>query len=123
MENKGNKIFVIPDMCTPAASTGEVPSHECISVLNLNDVDCELTLKLYYTDKDPVICKPYICPAQRSTHIPLFFFKTQDGEDANVTVPYSGIIECSVPVYAQYSRVVTAQPEYSITSMMCHPIG
>ena len=122
MANNGNKRFVLPDGCTPTQSTGEVPSHECISVLNLNDEDAELTLTAYYMDKDPVKSQPIVCKAQRSTHIPMFFFKTEDGEPLDVNSPYSGIVDVTLPVYAQYARVVTAQPEYSITSMMMHAI-
>ncbi len=122
MAKKGNKVFVIPDGCTPATSMGEIPSHECISVLNLNDVDAQVTLTAYYIDKDPVKSQPFTCPAKRSTHIPLFFFKKENGEPMEVTGPYSGIVESSEPIFAQYTRVVTSQAEYGITSMMMFAI-
>lgn len=127
------KYYVIPDMSCHKKSAGADESHECITILNVGNTDSEIIFWLYSKDRDPVNYGMRICKAKRSLRVvpteldlkdengnPVL--KTLTDTEGN-TIPkgksYSMVIESSEPIFVQYTRVTTAQPEYAMFSVVC----
>ena len=129
-------VYVIPDMCCHRRSSGNHESHECITILNTSDEAVEVKFTAYSTDQDPISLETRVCPARRSIQVvptamdkrdangrPLVnSLKDAEGNMIPKGRPYSLLLECSGPVYCQYSRITTAQPEYAMFSVICPQI-
>lgn len=48
----GKKIWIIPDCELPMEGEGVLKGHESVIVVNDSDVDAEISVKLFFTDKD-----------------------------------------------------------------------
>lgn len=48
----GKKIWVLPDCELPKAGEGIAKGHESIIIVNDSDTDAEISVKLFFTDKD-----------------------------------------------------------------------
>lgn len=118
-----NKIWLIPDMFWPAdTAPGVYVSHEAICVLNPSDTDCELEITLYYEDREPVRLARQSCPAKRTRHIRMDLTPTEDGGLITRGVGYAAMVECSVPVSVQYTRVDTTQAANAMMTTMAQPL-
>lgn len=117
------KTWLIPDMFWPAdTAPGVYVSHEAICVLNPRGTDCRLDITLYYEDREPVKLAEQICPARRTRHIRMDHVLTADGENISRGVGYAALIECSVPVSVQYTRVDTTQAANAMMTTMAQPV-
>ncbi|OQB20359.1 MAG: Anabaena sensory rhodopsin transducer [Firmicutes bacterium ADurb.Bin182] len=119
----GKKVWLIPDMYWPAKTTpGEYVSHESVCVINTQDTDCEVTLTLYYEDREPITPLYAFCGARRTHHIRMDLIRDPDGNPIPKGVPYAALVECSVPVVVQYTRVDTTQAANSLMTTMAYPV-
>lgn len=48
----GKKVWIIPDCELPPAGEGVAKGHESVIIVNDSDVDAEISVKLFFTDKD-----------------------------------------------------------------------
>ena len=48
----GKKTWIIPDCELPMEGEGVLKGHESVIVVNDSDVDAEISVKLFFTDKD-----------------------------------------------------------------------
>lgn len=117
-----NKVWLIPDCYWPEGGTNApYASHESICVLNPSDEDCALSMTLYFEDRAPEGGYRSLCPAQRCHHVRMDKLVSSFGKPVPRGVPYAVRLECSVPVYVQYSRCDTTQPNMAF--MTAIPIG
>ena len=72
MKNLGSKRWAIAEGYIPAYSHGEAPqltSHETVCILNAGDTDAEVTITIFYTDREPGGPYRLKIPARRTQHV------------------------------------------------------
>lgn len=119
----GKTTWLIPDMYWPEiTSKGHYVSHESICVLNTSDEECSLSITLYFEDRAPLSGFTAVCAGRRSHHVRMD--RMTDGGDRHIPrgVPYAAVVEASIPVVVQYTRVDTTQSENSIMTTMAFPL-
>lgn len=52
MANIGKKTWIIPDCELPKAGEGVAKGHESVIIVNDSDIDAEISVKIFFTDKD-----------------------------------------------------------------------
>ncbi len=118
----GSKKWLIPDMFWPEhTSPGVCVSHEAICLLNLGESDCSADITLYFEDREPMKLRQEHCGARRTRHIRLDRALGEDGEHIPRGTGYAALVECSVPVVVQYTRVDTTQAANSLMTTMAYP--
>lgn len=100
----GNKVWIFPDAELPPAGVNTIPGHESIIVLNTGQRDAHISITLFYTDKEPVSGIQVTVEAQRVRCL-----RTNESRDFGENMAAEGeqyaiMLECDVPVIAQYGR-------------------
>lgn len=119
--NLGAKVWLIPDGYYPEFSSGKFPSHEAICVLNLGRQDAELSITLYFEDRDKMEGFKAVCRAERTNHIRMDRIKNAKGEGVPQGVAYAMMVESNTEVIIQYSRMDTTQAEMALMTTMAYP--
>jgi hypothetical protein len=114
MKSYGSTTWLIPDGYWQEFSTGKFPSHEAVCVLNTGDKDAEIDMTLYFEDREPMTGFKVKCPARRTNHARMDKVKSESGKAVPKGVPYAILVESSVPVVIQYSRMDTTQAEMAL---------
>ncbi len=104
----GSKVWFIPDGFYHSKSTGDIPSHEAVCVLNVGKEDAVINITLYFMDREKRTGFEVVCKAERAMHIGMDKIKDKDGNGVSVDLPYSMVVESSSPIIVQYSRVDTS---------------
>lgn len=114
MKSLGTTTWLIPDAYWPEFSSGKFPSHESVCILNTGDTDAVVSMTLYFEDRDPMTGFKAVCPARRTNHARMDKIKNKDGQSVPKAIPYAILVESSVPVVIQYSRMDTTQAEMTL---------
>ena len=117
----GKKTWLIPDAFYNSQSTGEV-SHEAVCVLNTSDEDAAISLTLYFEDRDKMDGFESHCRASRTHHIRMDKLRSKSGATVPMDVPYAILVESSVEVVVQYSRLDTSQAEMALMTTVAYPV-
>ena len=118
MEALGKTAWLIPDMYWPEITTpGHYVSHEAICVLNTGDTDANLTVTFYFEDREPIMHKGLSCPARRTRHM-----RMDKLAAVPMGVPYAALVESSVPVVVQYSRIDTTQSAETLATTIAYAL-
>lgn len=118
----GHLRWVIPEGYLPGRSHGpkpELESHEACCILNAGPQDADIRITLYYTDRDPVGPYRFRVQANRTCHLRYNDF--DDPEPVPRDTPYASVIESSVPVVVQYTRLDSRQAENALMTAMGFP--
>lgn len=116
------KTWFIPDCYWPEGGTeGPYISHESICVLNPAGEDANLSFTLFFEDREPMQGFAATCGARRTHHVRMDRLVSQAGQTVPRGVPYAVILESSLPIWVQYSRCDTTQPQMAF--MTCIPGG
>ena len=118
---KGHLHWVIPDAYIPPVSSGHLVSHESICVLNCGAEDAVLNITAYFEDREPMTDMEVAVAAKRTFHIRTSSL-SKDGKSIPKDVPYALEVTSNVPVYVQYSRLDSTQPELALMSTMAYPV-
>ena len=108
--------WFIPDCYWPAVDNGDYVSHEAICVLNTSAKPAEVSLTLYFEDREPLQGFKVEVGARRTLHIRMDKISNDKGETIPRGVPYATVVECAEQVTVQYTRVDTTQPSLTITT-------
>lgn len=105
----GKKIWVFPDGELPPAGNYKLIGHESIIILNMSDKEAVISMKLYFTDQEPIEGIEVKIGAKRVRCL-----RMDNPEDVGgFTVPqetqYAISLSSSVPVVAQYGRLDTRE--------------
>lgn len=118
---KGETHWLIADGYIPPFSKGDIISHECICVLNCNPVDANLTVTVYFEDREPIVFDSITVGGRRARHI-----RTSTMHGIREPIPagtnYAMEIESNVPVLVQYSRQDSAQSENALMTSLAYPV-
>ena len=124
MEAIGKTTWLIPDMYWPElTSEGHYVSHESICVLNTSDQECKLDLILYFEDRAPSGGYSAVCAAKRTHHIRMDRLLDANGMHVPRGIPYAAIVNASVPIVVQYTRVDTTLSANSLMTTLAFPFS
>jgi hypothetical protein len=124
MMAKGRTSWAIPGGHIPLASTGREPeynSHDRINILNTGAHQADIQLTIYYADRDPVGPYPLTVPGKRVRSIR--FNDLIDPQAMPLDTDYACVLESSVPVIVQFTRMDTSQAQNAIASLMAFPLS
>jgi hypothetical protein len=117
-----HQTWFIPDMFWPKTETGGAyTSHEAICVLNANGQDAQISLDLYFEDREPLSGFEVCCKAARTNHIRMDKLTNSSGVAVPQGTPYAAIVRSNIPVVVQYTRVDTTPMPFSLMTTMAYP--
>ncbi len=120
MSNNGKKRWIIPDGYISSTSGSQV-SHDAVCVLNLTWRDADITLTLYFEDKEPIVFNAS-CKAQRTHHIRMDKITDASGALVPRDTPYAIEVNSSCPVVVQYSRLDTTANDTALMTTVAYPL-
>lgn len=122
-KNWGRKIWGFPGGFIPEKSTGREPemlSKDEISILNTSKKDAEITITIYYADRDPVSGYQISVKPERVRQ-----FRINDLIDPHAIplgVQYGAVLQSSVPIIVQWSKQITSDGKLGLMGAMAYPI-
>lgn len=111
----GRHRWAIAEGYLPAWSNGPEPqlgSHETCCILNANDTDAQVTITIYFEDREPAGPYRTMVPARRTRH--LRFNDLIDPESIPIDTPYASVIESDLPIVVQHTRLDSRQAENAL---------
>ena len=120
----GRRRWAIAEGYIPGWSHGpgrEMASHEAACLLNASDEDAHVTMRLYFVDREPAGPYRFVVPARRTRHIR--FNDLSDPEPVPVGIPYSSIIESTVPIVVQHTRLDSRQSANALMTTIAYHEG
>ncbi|HEX7056773.1 MAG TPA: sensory rhodopsin transducer [Bacilli bacterium] len=118
----GAKRWIIPDGYIPPNSSGALPSHESVCVLNTSRVAANIEMTAYFEDREPLEKMLWSVPPRRTMHIRTAALRDGRGAAIPVGVPYALEVVSDTPVFVQYSRLDSTQPENALMTTMGYPV-
>lgn len=119
--NSAAQRWIVPDGWMPPPGEGAVPGHEAVCLVNLGQVDADVTLTVLFEDAEPLVISGFRCAAMRTRHIRLDVAEEMNGRRLPTETPYALVVDASAPVYAQHTRVDTRAPALSLMTAMAIP--
>jgi hypothetical protein len=113
----GRRRWAIAEGYIPRDSTGtsrELTSHETCCILNTGDNDANVTITVFFADREPAGPYRIIVAARRTCHVR--FNDLTDPEPIPRGTDYSTVIEADVPVVVQHTRLDSRQPALALLS-------
>ena len=117
MKEIGRRFWAIAEGYIPDSSTGPEPqmtSHETACILNVSDLDANIQLTIYFSDREPVGPYTITVPARRTLH--LRFNDLKDPQPIPRDTDYSSVFESDIPIVIQHSRLDSRQAENALLS-------
>jgi hypothetical protein len=111
----GRRRWAIAEGYIPEQSHGpepEMTSHETACILNTGDKEANLSITVYFTDRDPVGPYKVKVPARRTKH--LRFNDLIDPQPIPLGTEYAALIESDVDVIVQHTRLDSRQAENAL---------
>ncbi|MDT0641803.1 sensory rhodopsin transducer [Zunongwangia sp. F363] len=121
MEHLGKRKWVIAEGYIPKYGNGKEPeftSHETACILNTGEEKAEIKITIFFSDREPAGPYKVEVGAKRTLH--LRFNQLKDPEEIPKGTDYSSVIESSVPVVVQHSRLDSRQAENALLSTMAY---
>ncbi|HRK94721.1 MAG TPA: sensory rhodopsin transducer [Rhodospirillales bacterium] len=115
----GKLRWAIAEGYIPPSSTGEsreMVSHETVCILNAADSDADVRITVYFTDREPVGPYRMTVPARRTRHFR--FNEFSDPEPVPVNTDFASVIESSVPIVVQHTRLDSRQSALALMTTM-----
>lgn len=111
----GKRRWAIAEGYIPPSSTGdsrEMTSHETACILNASDREAQITVTVFFTDRDPAGPYRMSVPARRTRHFR--FNEFSDPEPVPAGTDFASVIESDVPVVVQHTRLDSRQSELAL---------
>lgn len=121
MDGLGRRQWAIAEGYIPGWSNGPEPqmtSHESACVLNPGDEDAAIELTVFFSDREPAGPYRMTVPARRTLHVR--FNQLDDPEPIPTGTDYASVIESSVPVIVQHTRLDSRQAENAVLSTVAY---
>lgn len=116
----GKTTWLIADGFMSNTQTENYVSHEAVCVLNLNEEPAQIRLTVYFEDRDPMDGFTAVCAPKRTNHIRLDRIENDRGEKIPKETPYAVLIESSVPVVCQHSRMDVSDPNMTLMTTIAY---
>jgi hypothetical protein len=117
MPDIGHRRWAIAEGYIPGTSVSQdhaLVSHEAVCLLNAGDRDADIAITLYFTDRDPVGPYRVTLRARRTLH--LRFNDLDDPAPVPRDTSYASVIESSVPIVVQHTRLDSRHPNIALLS-------
>jgi hypothetical protein len=122
MENGiGKRRWAIAEGYIPDGSNGPEPemlSHETACILNANDEDATVEIRLYFADREPAGPYTVTVPARRTRHVR--FNDLDDPEPVPRATEYASLIESDLPIVVQHTRLDSRQAENALMTTIAY---
>ena len=119
--NGATKWFIPDCYWAEGGTAAPYVSHEAICVLNPTDTDAKISMTLYFEDREPMTGFSAPCNARRTHHIRMDRQVSAEGKTVPRGTPYAMVVESNTPVFVQYSRCDTTQPQMAfMTAIPMH---
>ena len=116
----GSRRWAIPEGYIPNGSVDPkdhaLMSHEAACLLNLGEVDAEIAITLFFEDRAPA--GPYRVTLKSRRTLHLRFNDLTDPEPVPRDTSYASLIESSVPIIVQHTRLDSRNPYIALLSTM-----
>ena len=123
MQAVGCKLWAIPEGYIPSRSVSDahdLVSHEAACFLNAGDEEAEISITVFFTDREPVGPYRLKVGARRTLH--MRFNDLRDPQPIPRDTSYASLIECNVPVVVQHTRLDSRQPAMALLSTVSYPV-
>ena len=117
MPEIGHRRWAIAEGYIPSGSVSQdhaLVSHEAVCLLNAGEKDADIAITLFFTDRDPVGPYRVKLGARRTLH--LRFNDLQDPAPVPRDTSYASVIESSVPIVVQHTRLDSRHPNIALLS-------
>jgi hypothetical protein len=121
MEPIGRKRWAIAEGYIPPGSHGPAPqmtSHETVCLLNVSDRDAQVSIRIFFTEREPAGPYPIALPARRTRHVRLN--DLDDPEPIPVDTDFAMLIESDTPIVVQHTRLDSRQAENALLSTIAY---
>lgn len=105
----GKKNWIIPDCELPKPGEGVAKGHESVIIVNDSDVDAEINVEIFFTDKDPYTDIKWVVGAKRVKCLRMNNLEHMCGFEVPFETQYAMKISSSVPIVLQYGRLDNTQ--------------
>jgi hypothetical protein len=113
----GRKVWAIAEGYIPGESVSSdhaLVSHEAACILNTSDSNAEISITLYFTDREPAGPYRVNVGARRTLH--LRFNDLIDPEPVPRDTSYASVIESTMPIVLQHTRLDSRNPNIALLS-------
>ena len=123
MEAIGRTRWALAEGYLPSQSHGpspEMTSHETLCLLNTSDIDAEVSITFYFADREPAGPYRVSLPPRRTKHL-----RINDLSDPAPIPPdtdYASVVESTVPIVVQQTRLDSRQAENALFSTVAYPV-
>ncbi len=117
--NIGHRMWAIAEGYIPSQSVSEdraLVSHEAACILNAGDDAAEVTIMLYFTDREPVGPYRVRVPARRTLH--MRFNDLTDPEVIPRDTDYASVFLSTAPIVVQHTRLDSRNPNIALLSTL-----
>ncbi|MEO6904222.1 MAG: sensory rhodopsin transducer [Bacteroidia bacterium] len=117
----GKKIWAIAEGYIPSWSNGPAPeftSHEAACILNVGDQDANISLMIYFADRDPIGPFKITVKGKRTFH--MRFNNLKDPGVIPLGTDYSSVFESDVPIIIQHTRLDSRQSENALITTIAY---
>ena len=120
MDPIGKRRWAIAEGYIPAGSVDPddpaLLSHETACILNCGDREANVTLTIYFKDREPAGPYRVTVPPRRTLH--LRFNDLEDPEPVPLGTDYASVIESDVPIVVQHTRLDSRRAEIALMTTM-----
>ncbi len=120
MNDIGRTRWAIPEGYIPSQSVSQeraLLSHETACILNANSKTANVTLTIFFANRDPVAYRVTV-PARRTLH--LRFNDLKDPEPVPLDTDYASVFESDVPIVVQHTRLDSRRAEIALLSTIAY---
>ena len=105
----------------PGGAQGDraLESHETACLLNPGDADAQVSITIYFADREPVGPYRVVVPARRTLH--LRFNDLRDPAPVPRGTDYASVLESDVPIVVQHTRLDSRDPAIALLSTVAFP--
>jgi hypothetical protein len=119
-----SEIWAIPEGYIPGKSVSNdraLTSHETACILNTTERDADVTITLYFTNREPM--GPYRIKVHARRTLHLRFNDLRDPEPVPRDVDYASVIESTEPIVVQHTRLDSRDPSIALLSSVAFANG
>ena len=117
----GRRRWAIAEGYIPGWSHGpkpEMESHETACILNSSDRIANVTITIFFADREPAGPYRLTIPARRTRHVR--FNELDDPEPIPRETDYSSVIESDVPIVVQHTRLDSRQSANALITTVAY---
>jgi hypothetical protein len=122
MEAIGRTRWALAEGYIPSLSHGPSPqmiSHETLCLLNTSDSDADVRITIYFADREPAGPYRLSVPARRTKHLRIN--ELSDPVPIPPDTDYASVVESTVPIVVQQTRLDSRQAENALFSTVAFP--